>query len=1307
MRGANRTVEQRDKEPGRRSGWVSLLLIAVFAVLICTTGYFAFRYVDRSTFNDARAFRVLDELVGQFDNFQQTMAGLLAIAPEIEDKEAYKQASVLPDLELNRSDKSCDPSSGSANPERLNFELQRRNSKHSFSISRCVSILIGEDNADFRNLKYRQLTLSGAISTLLPAFVSQEFFDVALIGSRQGEFLIDVSKRNNLLGAVQIQQTRSAGVLIADVNDLLRRGALEIARTQAVKKERDKTEKNAEDAVDVSKFAAPSHPVVFQDRIAGETYRIYVMAFRPNIAMSFHPTTATEPARQPKGSAAQESSAEPEQFSSELLYMVGLKRQSWTEQLSAGLGPSGSFAITITVLLVIVLWPLVSLRFAAPQDPIPRMQVVALSIAALLLPAILAVAAVWAWNNLHLRIWADSAAEVYAKQLDDVLRAELSESAGLLDEYAVNFYAPREVERRTKNKPGTPPDFPRLPIRHQRTDPTTGAQRELPSCLETKAASIGEPVLLMRAKGKEDKGKDECPLRNWSPLHSVSALDTEGKTPTLDMERTPEHRLTAFGTVLYRRTLDIHDREYFRAILAYEEWLPNSDVWQQNQIPTHGFVAQRLFNRGDAARVLQIAVPLKLKHGHGHESERLGIVTADTRAYAISSALRVPLLRFAVVNASNGAVLFHSNDERSLAENFLLETEHDPLLQRALVRRASRFSLNKVTGEDHFTGNYMGTTHRFYYRPVAGVPWGIVVFYPVAEIAVVAQQAATAALAGYMSIIIALVALLIIIFALMPNRVDLILLSLTWPQWEGRGTYRAVACCVAVITIALVAMLLWKLNAQFAPGGYWWLAVAAICCALCLRLWKSANKKEMALRTYQAWYLACMVLVMLLASALPAAWMATSYQDVALRAYFRDQLTQAATDLERRELAIARDLRRWVPLEDERTDEYPDAQVLSRILSSPGYTNATYTNATKDECTVWTVTTFDQQPWMSERGPPTLWLFGRIVWAMSIDSNLQRAGRTKLFDPEAVKPESDVDAVNTVAKRATYHETPRTANFAGSPACRRDDKHIPYWRRSFNGTTSQFLVPVAARRQTSLQRDFDIEAHYDHSPTVVGFALLLILVLLLVLVSWIMARRLFGIRIPFASRFVDRVLADSMPVEPLLSVELEIAALEKKFGTSFTVKDGDDIRMARCKSIYSDIWRKRSQDQRLLLHQLAEGKFANPENQGVIEELLHLGFLKLDPWPKISDRGLAAYARHAEKDALFAKWQQAASASTWNSIRTPLLLVVIVIVAILMWMAGSTMQILSATLAGMATLFGYVTQVTNLFKKGSESSRNE
>jgi hypothetical protein len=134
------------------------------------------------------------------------------------------------------------------------------------------------------------------------------------------------------------------------------------------------------------------------------------------------------------------------------------------------------------------------------------------------------------------------------------------------------------------------------------------------------------------------------------------------------------------------------------------------------------------------------------------------------------------------------------------------------------------------------------------------------------------------------------------------------------------------------------------------------------------------------------------------------------------------------------------------------------------------------------------------------------------------------------------------------------------------------------------------------------------------------------------------------------------------------------------------------------------MWQALSVDERLLLHQLARGKFVNPENSPVIEQLLRRGYLKLRPWPRIVESGFAEFARTAETEQKFADWQRAASRNLWTGIRIPLFIIVVVITASLMWLAGSAMQILSTTLAGVATLFGVIAQVTNFVRKDDKSA---
>ena len=46
----------------------------------------------------------------------------------------------------------------------------------------------------------------------------------------------------------------------------------------------------------------------------------------------------------------------------------------------------------------------------------------------------------------------------------------------------------------------------------------------------------------------------------------------------------------------------------------------------------------------------------------------------------------------------------------------------------------------------------------------------------------------------------------------------------------------------------------------------------------------------------------------------------------------------------------------------------------------------------------------------------------------------------------------------------------------------------------------------------------------------------------------------------------------------------------------------------------------------------------------------------------------------------------------------------VIVTASLMWLAGSAMQILSTTLAGVATLFGVITQVTSFVRKDGKTA---
>jgi hypothetical protein len=83
------------------------------------------------------------------------------------------------------------------------------------------------------------------------------------------------------------------------------------------------------------------------------------------------------------------------------------------------------------------------------------------------------------------------------------------------------------------------------------------------------------------------------------------------------------------------------------------------------------------------------------------------------------AAVLPPAFGFAVLEDASGRVIYHSDNSRSLLENFYVETDNNEHLFAAV--RARR--------HEEITGNYYGEGHRFFVAPLADTAWSLVVFY--------------------------------------------------------------------------------------------------------------------------------------------------------------------------------------------------------------------------------------------------------------------------------------------------------------------------------------------------------------------------------------------------------------------------------------------------------------------------------------------------------------------------------------------------------------------------------------------------
>ncbi len=1215
-------------------GWLPILIGAAAIALIGCFGYYAFRYVSSSTFNDERAFRVLGEITGQFENLQTTMVSLLSLVPEKANRKEIR-ASYLANLDIPGLDlvqvseeeapAQQDPCSGRDTNAKIEtrFEVSLADPERSFGIRRCLTVSL-DASATESSVASKSATASARVSDLfelrgsfvrhLPAFAAQRFFDEAVIAIGTGDILAKVPNGRPTTATIELHDARADGLIVADASGLLRHAA--------IAEDRDDAGGSPKDAPREHKGAdLPSHPVVFDDRIAGEDYRVFVVAFTPRYAMNI--TAAA-------GDAAGGSVRK--------FYLIGVKHQNFTQQITNALGPEGTLGITILVLLAILAWPLLSLRFSPAQDPISCFQVLAVMVSVLLIPMILAICAYWGSSYLQLSAWADRGAENYARDIEDKLITELSQSTHLLQAYAQNYQHDRLI----------------ADVAHD-------------LCADRKTSL--HPL---------DRQHVAPELLDWLPLHSVAALGPGGTScgavRNLFSPAAPQ-----------KDWLDLKDREYFKALQQQQQWRPDK-LWTplQHSVPDSGFVAQRLFNRSDGARVLQIAIPAKADDG------RMGSVTSDARMYALTAGIAPPLLRFAIVNLSNGAVLFHSNDDRSLAENLLVETEQNEDLSAALRRHSSLHNLDQVTAEDHFSGRYLGETHNFYYRPVAGIPWGVVVFYPTADLGTISLQSAVASLATCMVFFVVILVPVLIVLLALPGRPDLDLLAFLWPKWEWREHYVRFAYIgtLAFVATTLLVLALLKSHAT----RYVCVSLAALCIAAVVAYAIARRPQQVSVQRYQVSYVWSFMLVIGFAAVLPTLWLTATYHDVSVRAYVRSELAEAAANIDERHAMIARDLQRWVPEDANRAEHYPDPWSLSALLPVPGYRSEGRSD--NQRCTAWTLAVFNHMPWISDQGPRPLGIIRRTIWTAATQSNAQRINTRK---------------VNARSGRSAFAATPLNGTQATSEAtdlrCQGSTDAVAYWFRSNDGTLIKTQAGYAGLHIDTPRVDPDLLQWdtFRELMTIVSMGAGMLLAMMLL--AWMVARRLFGIRMPFAGRFVAPVQG-RMTIAPLLDAELALIDLAKQHPGEFTDKDATDWRAVHCETQYETMWKSLRQEEQLLLHQLAKGCFANPENQSIIERLVHLGFLKFKPWPRVSDSGFAHYARTAETEQQFAAWQKAASKNLWNRIRAPLLIVVLVVAALMMWLAGSTMQILSATLAGIATLFGYITQVTNFVRKDSKPLSN-
>ncbi|MEK6374566.1 MAG: cache domain-containing protein [Acidobacteriota bacterium] len=154
-----------------------------------------------------------------------------------------------------------------------------------------------------------------------------------------------------------------------------------------------------------------------------------------------------------------------------------------------------------------------------------------------------------------------------------------------------------------------------------------------------------------------------------------------------------------------RPLVSVGQRDYFRETLAGRRW----NVTDPEKSEAHDFVLESLRSSTTGGVETVLAVPTGL--------EDLPVFAVTAQMVHVTRPVLPPSYRFAFIDGS-GNVIFHSDERRNRNENFFAETDFNRELRSAVSARHEAF----------VNLHYWGRDQRAYVKPLANLPWSVVVF---------------------------------------------------------------------------------------------------------------------------------------------------------------------------------------------------------------------------------------------------------------------------------------------------------------------------------------------------------------------------------------------------------------------------------------------------------------------------------------------------------------------------------------------------------------------------------------------------
>lgn len=287
--------------------------------------------------------------------------------------------------------------------------------------------------------------------------------------------------------------------------------------------------------------------------------------------------------------------------------------------------------------------------------------------------------------KIHLEERMKSTAEMIANQFDYELQTVLAEL--VVENKAMEDVHDEKIEAETET------------AAMRNVDDKELRYKELEEYINNKDMRPAEKIVLSQEKIPCKPSNPEANFYDYPNCSMVYWMDKNGEMVISKGARSLSRYLTP---------VSLASRQYFSVVKNEPHKL-----WSNG---SHSFFLQPITSWGSGKSEVVASMPSKFVLGKDQE------ISVAALSFQFASLMRDVVLPigagFAIVDNNDLNVLIHSNERRSLRENFFVETDQNELIRNLIG-----------AGEvGYVEGQYWGKNTSFYVQPIKNIPWTLVVY---------------------------------------------------------------------------------------------------------------------------------------------------------------------------------------------------------------------------------------------------------------------------------------------------------------------------------------------------------------------------------------------------------------------------------------------------------------------------------------------------------------------------------------------------------------------------------------------------